>query len=209
VPYVLDPTLLPAQRPIFVEAIRELETVARLKFVPRTNETDYIRVFTDPTRNWVLLLRDWPRRRRTAAIAGRWWKSLCRRSRDMHALGIMHEHIRNDRDGFVSIDFDNIIAGAKSNFALLITPTPRRLRFRIGDALWPKFLRQRCIETNITVKAPNERFQTTIGQSNRISEGDKKGLRDVYGPLGELVRPSNDNFARPRLSKGQRQCQRQ
>ena len=34
----------------------------------------------------------------------------------MHALGFNHEHMRNDRDNYVNINFDNIQKGKEGNF---------------------------------------------------------------------------------------------
>ena len=34
----------------------------------------------------------------------------------VHALGFVHEHTRPDRDGFVSVNFDNIKTGKEQNF---------------------------------------------------------------------------------------------
>ena len=34
----------------------------------------------------------------------------------MHCLGFVHEHTRPDRDNFVAVNTDNIVAGAEKNF---------------------------------------------------------------------------------------------
>lgn len=201
VAYVFDPTLQPAQRTFFVEAARELETYASLKFTPRTTETNYIRVFRDTGD---------PNYSQIGQVGGEQQMSLGIFSNRytaaheiMHALGIMHEQSRSDRDNFVSIDFTNIEAGQEGNFAI-VPNSNNRSAYDFDSVMHygQDYFAKDPAKPTITVNAPNQQFQTRIGQRDHVSESDKKGLADIYGPPGVVVRPSNDFFARAQTIEG-------
>lgn len=203
VPYILDDTLDPAQKPLFLEACRELETVAGLKFLPRTNQTDYIRVFTDPTAigfSYSAVGRVGGKQDLSLNKFGNRYTAV---HEIMHALGLMHEQSRSDRDKFVTIDFSNITADSQSQFAIVNDSNNQGVYdFDSVMHYGPGAFAIDPSKPVIIVKAPNERFQSKIGQSSHISVIDKQGLFNIYGPPFSTLPPANDNFANAEVIEG-------
>ncbi len=204
VPYVLDASLGAAERTKFIQAIRELETVAKLSFFPRTSETDYINVFTDPSApvgvSYSAIGRVGGKQNLSLNVLSNKYTAV---HEIMHALGLAHEQSRSDRDNFVTIDNSNIAAGDQSQFALI--PDSNNRGTYDFDSVMHYGAFFFAIDPNkpsIIVKAPNQRFQNLIGQSDHISLLDAQGLADVYGSLGPVIRPDNDSFSKPQIISG-------
>ncbi len=203
VAYTIDPSLQPKQRTLFVEAIRELETVAQLKFSPRTTETDYIRVFTDPTAigfSYSAVGRVGGQQDLSLNNFGNRYTAV---HEIMHALGLMHEQSRSDRDNFVTIDFTNIGADFQSQFAIVANSNNRGTYDFDSVMHYPAFaFATDPSKPTIIAKPAFSQFQNKMGQSDHISTLDKRGLAEVYGPPGDIVRAANDNFANAQLIEG-------
>jgi hypothetical protein len=103
-----------------------------------------------------------------------------------HALGLIHEHQRPDRDQFVTIHEENI----KPSFLALNTT----VNFEIQkaqletpyDFLSIMHYPRRAFSKNgfdtIVPKAPYIEFLNSMGQGSALSEGDVQTMRSMYGP---------------------------
>uniref|UniRef100_A0A914WFF4 Metalloendopeptidase n=1 Tax=Plectus sambesii TaxID=2011161 RepID=A0A914WFF4_9BILA len=117
VPYVLSDQFTITQRAIIARAMSAYATRTCVQFVAKTaSDTDYVYIakidgcYAD-----------------FARVGGRQEVSLANECVNyptvihelMHVVGFIHEHQRNDRDGYVSIQWRNIIPGASSDFVRL------------------------------------------------------------------------------------------
>uniref|UniRef100_A0AC34REU5 Metalloendopeptidase n=1 Tax=Panagrolaimus sp. JU765 TaxID=591449 RepID=A0AC34REU5_9BILA len=114
VPYVLSSAYTTSQRAVLARAIASYNAKTCIRFVPKTaSDKDYIAIskidgcYAD-----------------FARVGGKQQVSLADECVDyptvihelMHVIGFIHEHQRDDRDGYVRIVWENIINGANSDF---------------------------------------------------------------------------------------------
>ncbi|VDD89466.1 unnamed protein product [Enterobius vermicularis] len=114
VPYVLSPAYTPMQRAVIARAIAGYSSKTCIRFVPKEiNDRDFIIIskldgcYAD-----------------FARVGGPQQVSLADECIDyptiihefMHVIGFIHEHQREDRDGFVNIIWRNVIPGAETDF---------------------------------------------------------------------------------------------
>jgi hypothetical protein len=112
----------------------------------------------------------------------------------LHALGFYHEQIRPDRNNFVTINCSNVQGGCSgtlfnNNF---VTPSDARAYGAYDfDSLMhygqcdfsidcPPGSSCNCTNTVITVLAPNQSWQTLIGQRTHLSELDRAMVSFLY-----------------------------
>jgi hypothetical protein len=113
VPFVVDENLPDADR--VTQAINHIGTNTGIRFVARTNQPNWIRFVRNPDAGWS-----------SSAVGMRGGEQLIRLSdaasmgttvhECLHALGMLHEQSRCDRDQFVTINYQNIQEGFESNF---------------------------------------------------------------------------------------------
>jgi astacin len=114
VPYVLSSAYTSHQRAVLARAMAAYSAKSCIRFVPKEpQDRDYIVIskldgcYAD-----------------FARVGGRQQVSLADECIDyatiihelMHVIGFIHEHQRDDRDGFVKIVWDNVIEGANADF---------------------------------------------------------------------------------------------
>lgn len=199
VPYVFDPGLAANYRANFLNAARQWEAAANVKFFERTNEEDYVRVFTDPGGGSYSFL---------GAVGGEQDMSLAFGDEIVaaheiaHALGVIHEHSRSDRDEFVIIRFDNIQTAEYNQYekidsSLNVGPYDFESCMHypslgVGFAIDPT-------KETIEARLKFTQFQKLFGQRERISELDKRGMAMVYGaPIDPNPTPTPAPTATPR-----------
>ncbi len=114
-----------------------------------------------------------------------------------HALGVIHEQSRPDRDTYVTIHPENIEDSLEFNFS------------KIGGALNQSdydfesmmHYHRQAFSTNgkntITTNAGYTQFQNVMGQRSRASESDKSGMALIYGEPG----PGGNGLLTPEFPK--------
>lgn len=116
-----------------------------------------------------------------------------------HALGFPHEHTRNDRNSFVSINWSNIPAANQLNFQQY----PAGTTVDYGNYDFGSIMHYglRAFASNTSVNTINPLVPipagVTVGQRNGLSTGDEAGVRARYCAGMYYLMPSVievDNF---------------
>lgn len=119
IPYDMS-RLAEAQQGLAKRAMqRWMETGAKISFVPRSNQVEYV-FFTGKTDAGNNTSHDGfiPGRRVDVNITGFWWRQAeWMPAHELgHVLGFHHEHQRWDRDEFVTIHYQNIKPGRQHDY---------------------------------------------------------------------------------------------
>ncbi|GFY68877.1 high choriolytic enzyme 2 [Trichonephila inaurata madagascariensis] len=113
VPFVIDQSSY-GIRNIIYQAIEQYHRHTCVRFVPRTNQTDYIRIFSG-NGCWSAVGRSGGRQDLSLG-KGCGYIGLVIHQLG-HAIGLFHEHQRSDRDNYVTIYRQNAIPSQLHNFA--------------------------------------------------------------------------------------------
>ncbi|XP_042911969.1 astacin-like metalloprotease toxin 5 isoform X1 [Parasteatoda tepidariorum] len=116
VPYVIDESLMPSVSIIY-DAFDDYQLNSCLRFVPRTTEANYIRIF--PGRGcFAHVGMNGDGEQPVSLGEGCVHKAVVVHELG-HTIGFWHEHSRSDRDKYLIIYWDNIQEGMKSQFLLM------------------------------------------------------------------------------------------
>jgi hypothetical protein len=180
VPYEIDPAL-PNQARV-TDAIAHWEANTALRFPVRTTESNSI-YFTDADGCWSLVgMRGG---RQTVSVGPN-----CSTGNTIHeiahAVGLWHEQSREDRDTFVTINWQNIQAGMESQFTQHITDGDDVGAYDYGSIMhYPRRAFSRNNQDTIVPTDPNAQ----IGQRNGLSAGDIAAVRSLYPECGGIKPP--------------------
>jgi Astacin (Peptidase family M12A) len=106
VPYQFDPGIAPQQEEVYLDGMREWELAANVKFIPRTTESHYVilRFFYQKGTN-TYVATDPP----VMTIDSLARSQICHETG--HLLGFQHEHVRTNRDDYITVNFNNLQSG--------------------------------------------------------------------------------------------------
>jgi hypothetical protein len=164
----------------FLDAAADWSTFANVSFVLRTTQTDYLLVQDGQGENSSgvgklggpqnFLIDGWTR------------GVLCHELG--HALGLVHEHQRSDRDNFVTILTQNIQPGFEFAFALLPNSNNRGAYDFLSVMHYARhdFAINPDLDT-IEPKPGYDQFLDIMGNNygRELSTGDREGMASVYG----------------------------
>jgi hypothetical protein len=211
VPYQFDAAVTADNQNRMLKAMRTWESVAGVRFRPKTEDDDDCIHIHNGTGNSSYVGRQ--RGAQEVEIAS-WGVHGVLLHELGHALGFFHTHSRSDRDNFVQIEFGNIQAGQTDQFevetdALIYGPYDfgsvmhyDRCAFSVSCAAGTSC---NCVLETITVLPPfSAQWQTVIGQRVRLSEWDGRLMSFLY-PFGDwrfvdqafTGSPQNGTFLRP------------
>jgi hypothetical protein len=177
---------------------RWLDTGAKIKFIPRTTEVEYV-YFTGKTNagNNTSQVGFVKGQRTDINITAFWWRDLeWMPAHELgHVLGFFHEHQRWDRDQFITVHYENIKPGRASDYDWiprtnwLVTSLPYDYRSIMHYRVcWASQCEDECVDgvggSPCSVLAPvDKKYDGVIGQwtDNGISPLDAARVRMVYG----------------------------
>ncbi|MGX5174745.1 pre-peptidase C-terminal domain-containing protein [Aliikangiella sp. IMCC44653] len=174
--YAFDDNVNEQQRASFVEATKIWESVAQLEFIERTTEPNYIHVRSD-NKNYAVV--GMVGGKQTLAMFD--WGSLYIIVHEIgHSLGMWHEHMRSDRDSYVSIHEQNIDSTQAYNFAKRST-----INYADYDHLSIMHYGLTAYTTNgertISPLPEFEKYTPLIGHRSFISKSDQINAATRYG----------------------------
>ncbi len=176
VPYQFDAALSAAQQETYLNGLREYELVANVHFIPRTSETQYILFKYDP--NGPNLVSGSNPQVVEINLLSR--GQICHEMG--HSFGLLHEHQRTDRDGFVNVLSGNITAGNQFYFDI----DPNGTTHGAYDFESVMHFARNLFSTNpatldtLQAKPGFEKFQPRMG-GFVLSKGDRAVMRFLYG----------------------------
>jgi len=195
VPYTFAYTIAPNQRTQIQEAMKELSAVSCVKFRPMKKDDKYnIEFKNDPLGGGgCSSFVGWQNRKNQPIQLG----SVCSKGNViheiLHALGFFHEQTRDDRDDYVTINYQNIQPGFENNFKKDSELYPNAETGYFGvpynyDSImhYGKTYFSRNGQNTIDVKENPEVDNAPVGspdnlgQRDFISEGDVTMLRAKY-----------------------------
>ncbi|XP_069065870.1 high choriolytic enzyme 1-like [Pleurodeles waltl] len=162
---------------VFLTAFREFASATCIRFVPRTNETDYI-TFESGSGCWSPIGR--MGNQQFVSIA----KSSCMVTgviahQLMHSLGFHHEHVRKDRDNYVSVQWDNILSGHEYEFEMDDTNNIKYTPYDYGSILhYGKKAYSKDGVSQTLIPVPDS--SVNIGQTFAMSDVDIQKINLLY-----------------------------
>lgn len=177
------PYVLPARhgkRDLILAGINEINSKTNLCLVPRTNETDYVE-FISEKGHWSMVGRVGGRQEISIDQTESYVPMGTVAHEILHAAGFNHMQSREDRDGYVIINFGNIKLGMEHNFNRL---TDKATNIGPYDFTSVMHYYAKAFSTNdrntIDVKGGGD--SSKMGQRDGVSPGDIAVVATIYAP---------------------------
>lgn len=158
---------------VILTGMADIEAETSIRFTARTNQQQYLK-FIDGSGCWSPVGQGNGSQNISIESPG------CRSSvkhEIFHALGVWHEQSRSDRDQFVTINFENIVAGMEGNFNIKSAPG----NIDIGPYDYNSIMHygRRAFSKNglETITPPPG---ISIGNRSGLSQGDIRTIQEMY-----------------------------
>ena len=185
VPYSFAANLKGVEKQAVRDAMNLWQDVSGLKFVPRTNQRDFIH-FIRSTGNWSYIGR----------IGGKQdigivsWNSIHTIAHEIaHSVGWYHEQSRPDRNQYIQVKWASITPGYEHNFAVV----PDAQTYKPYDFLsimhYPAWAFSANGQPTIVTRDGYEQYQNRMGQTSYLSSRDKAGMAALY-PAKPVATPT-------------------
>ncbi|KAM9301714.1 embryonic protein UVS.2-like [Gastrophryne carolinensis] len=113
VPYTLSSSYSSSDVSVILGAFQEFATLTCIRFIPQTNESDYLQIMSS-SGCWSYIGKRGGGQ--TVSLESGCMVHGSVQHELTHALGFFHEQSRSDRDNYVTIVKENILPGAEPNF---------------------------------------------------------------------------------------------
>lgn len=176
IPYDLNG--LPAASRV-TQAMKKIEATGSVRFVQRTNQSDYIKFEqgSDPRLGLSPVGRQGGAQTITLGFACGTGVAM---HEILHSLGLWHEQSRKDRDQYVCILWDNIQTGARRQFDQHIHDGEDIGKYDF-DSIMHYFQTAFSKDGTSPTISPKPPFQNEhIGQQDHLSAGDVATLANIY-----------------------------
>ncbi len=190
IPYTFGAGVTAAQQNTARRAMDEWEAFSGVRFVPRTSQTSYVELILSTGNSSSL-----GRVGGLQTINLYNWDVPTIMHELGHAMGILHEHQRYDRDAFISVNLANARSEGVSQLQKDFSGVPSgsydfaSIMHYFGTAFGINGA------TTITALAPYQAWQNIMGFRNSLSEGDVDLARQLYGSNGRWPVPANDRIS--------------
>ncbi|XP_018086790.1 embryonic protein UVS.2-like isoform X3 [Xenopus laevis] len=114
VPYIFSHNYSAGELALFESAMQEFETLTCVRFVPRTKQRDFLNIMSNGG-CLSMVGRNGGAQRVELASYGCMSRGVIQHELN-HALGFYHEHMRSDRDDYITIITENILPGYENYF---------------------------------------------------------------------------------------------
>ncbi len=172
--------VLPANHPKKADiqwAIAHVQASTNLCLVARTNQTDYIQ-FVDASGCSSSVGRQGGKQNVNIGACSK--GSIAHEI--LHSAGLWHEQSREDRDNYITINWNNIEAGKEHNFNKHVADGTDIGTYDYGSIMhYGKGGFSKNGSNTIDIKIPPGTAATTIGQRDGMSAKDKAGINSLYG----------------------------
>ena len=176
VPYTFAANLKGVEKQAVRDAMSLWQDVSGLKFVPRTNQQDFIH-FIRSTGNWSYIGR----------IGGKQdigivsWDSIHTIAHEIaHALGWYHEQSRPDRNQYIQVKWGRITEGYEHNFAVVPDAQTNKPYDFLSIMHYPAWAYSTNGQPTIVTREGYEQYQNRMGQTSYLSSRDKAGMAALY-----------------------------
>ncbi|KAJ1096030.1 hypothetical protein NDU88_001179 [Pleurodeles waltl] len=177
VPYTMSSAYGRNELVIFQAVFNEFADSTCIRFVPRTTEKDYIS-FESASGCWSPIGRVGGQQSVTLSKSGCMVTGVISHEL-MHSLGFNHEHVREDRDSYVTIQWDNILSGYSPYFVKTYTNNMKFTPYDYGSILHygkTAFSKDGPSQTITTI--PDSSIK--IGQTFGMSDSDIRKINLLY-----------------------------
>ncbi|XP_014842311.1 PREDICTED: meprin A subunit beta-like [Poecilia mexicana] len=179
VPYVLDESLDLNAKGVILRAFDQFRVKSCIDFKPRDTEEYYLS-FKNLAGCWSYVGRVDPNGQNVSISVD------CDRIGEvehliLHALGFHHEELRYDRDDYVQIEFDNVIAGKENEFSK-VSKNLSSTHDVAYDYLSVMHSDKNALSNGngSTIITKDPKFQDVIGQRVEMSSRDAEELNLLY-----------------------------
>ncbi len=193
VPYEFDANVTSGNQAAMRQAMDDWEAVADVQFVVRTNQANYVHIFSG-SGNWSYV----------GMIGGRqdlciynWNYEFIMAHELAHAMCYWHEHSRSDRDTFVQINWGNIESGKENNFDIHHAWNDADAGSYDFDSVMHYGAYSFSNNGQPTIITQPAYAGTSFGQRTHLSVGDAQNMAVIYGTSvptdkSEMTTPANN-----------------